>query len=71
MLSSNHDRFFWSKQDRLQDVTYFRQLQQHWRPVSRFAFDDEAGRRPAGRSDRIKPGEVPKAAWTPWLWVDR
>jgi hypothetical protein len=71
MLTSHHERFSWSRQDRMAEPSFFRLLQQHWRPVSRAAVVDERIRRHAARPDPSKRYDPTKPAWTPWLWVGR
>lgn len=73
MLSSKRDRFIRSKEDRAPDVTFFRQLQEHWHPTSRIVVFQEhfavSGRYALGKSTMVTQIPSAKPAWTPWLWV--
>jgi hypothetical protein len=72
MLNSRHNkRFAWSRQQWMAEPTYFRALQQNWRPTSRVLADaDETAARSRSQTVRaVRNMPKPKPAWTPWLWV--
>jgi len=73
MLSSKRDRFIRSKEDRMPEVSYFRQLHEHWHPTTRLVIIEEhlavSGRYSFGKSRMDAHSPSAKPAWTPWLWV--
>ena len=73
MLSSKRDRFVWSKQDRMPDVSYFRQLHQNWHPTTRVVVVEEqltVTERHMLQSGVTDPHHrARRGAWNPWLWV--
>ncbi len=73
MLSTKRDRFFWSKQDRLPEVSFFRLLRENWHPTTRVVVSDEIVLVSRGRHYRYPatsaPGQAVKPSWSPWLWV--
>ncbi len=73
MLSSKRDRFVWSKQDRLPDMSLFRLLHQNWHPITRVVLVEERAVRWNSRASpsplKSTPQLSAKASWTPWLWI--
>ena len=72
MLSSKRDRFVWSKQDRMPEVSYFRQLHQNWRPTTRVVVVEEqitATERHFLHSSADTYHRAKRGAWNPWMWV--
>ncbi len=73
MLSSKRDRFIWSKEDRLPEMSFFRMLHQNWHPITRVVVADEQvtirGRRYSHSSSKSAHHQAAKPGWTPWLWI--
>jgi hypothetical protein len=73
MLSSKRDRFMWSKEDRLPEMSFFRLLRQRWRPTTRVVVYEEQfdtrGRRYSLSATKNPYQQAAKSSWTPWLWV--
>ena len=68
MLSSKREFFQWSKQDRMAELSFFRQLHRRWRPTVRtLATDEHFGRYSSRKAYAGQPAA--KSTWTPWLWV--
>ena len=71
MLSSKIERFAWSKQDRMADVTFFRLLCQTWHPVTRVLAEERHARYGRYGSALDENSYPTKPVWTPWLWMGR
>jgi hypothetical protein len=73
MLSSKRERFIRSKEDRMPDVSFFRQLHEAWHPITRLVIFEEhlaaSGRHSFGKSAMAPRSSSGKNGWTPWLWV--
>ena len=69
MLSSRNKRYSWGRQGLESDLSFFRLLHQHWRPMVREETDEERFSRRAARAAMRKRHEAPKPVWSPWLWV--
>lgn len=73
MLSSKRERFHWSKQDRMAELSFFRLLHQNWHPTTRSVTIEErpemSGRYSSRQSATGGYQQSGKSVWTPWLWV--
>jgi len=71
MLSSKRDRFVWSKQDRMPDVSYFRQLHQNWHPTTRIVVEEQLtlAERHLLHDGTRSLHRAKRGQWNPWLWV--
>jgi hypothetical protein len=64
MLSSDHKRFQWAKEDRASESTLFRHMIQKWHPTVR----TERIERSYAAAKGVKP-KPPASVWSPWLWI--